>query len=92
MHDDNIQNSLVDHEGGLKSSWPDWPGTRPSKTKTLFFVDVDGETFATGSRDEMAAMARKLQGTLRQEDVTEEINAKESTIRRARKAVGDFTL
>lgn len=91
MFNDNICNNLVDHTG-LASPWPDWPKAKPTTPKTLYFVDVDGVTLATGPRDAMAAIARRLGGQLRQETITEASNTRESVIRRDRKRVGDYTL
>jgi hypothetical protein len=72
-YDDNIRNNMVDHDGTLKSNWPDFGKLKDRPTRTFWAVDVDGETFATGKDLKiMADLARKLKGALRHVTITEE--------------------
>ena len=82
---------LDNNSNGLKSGWPDLPAVKKRKTREFYRVDVNNTTVAKGDdRDFLANEARRLGGVLHRVEFTEENRQEEATIRRKRRAIGDF--
>lgn len=92
-YDDEIHGRMTNHDGGLKTNWPNLPAARPRKIKEFYAVDVAGETFLTTKiLREAQETARSFGGTIRAVRLTEEDHERDRITRQKKLRYGDFSL